>query len=57
LGRGLKFFSLLPMLTKPTLLRQITVSRNFGNEVSEKETVVIKYGPDTAKNPPLTTDH
>jgi hypothetical protein len=39
-SRSLKFFSLLPMLTKAASLRQITDSRAFGNEVSEKETVV-----------------
>jgi hypothetical protein len=38
LRRGLKFFSLVPMLTKAASSRQITDSRNFGNEVSEKKT-------------------
>ncbi len=39
--RRLKFFSLVPILTKATSSRQITISRNFGNEVSEKETVIM----------------
>jgi hypothetical protein len=37
--RGLKFVSLVPILTKAECLRQITVSRNFSNEVSEKKTM------------------
>jgi hypothetical protein len=37
-GRGLKFFSLVPILTKAERIRQITVSRNSGNEVSENRT-------------------
>jgi hypothetical protein len=39
LGRSLKFSSLVPMLTKGASSRQITDSRNFGNEVYEKSTV------------------
>jgi hypothetical protein len=38
-GRSLKFSSLVPMLTKGASSRQITDSRNFGNEVYEKSTV------------------
>jgi hypothetical protein len=37
--RSLKFSSFVPILTKANPSRQITTSRNFGNEVSENETV------------------
>jgi hypothetical protein len=43
-GRSLKFSSLVPMLTKAASPRQITDSRNFGNEVYENATAGNK-GP------------
>jgi hypothetical protein len=43
---GLKFSLMLPILTKAASLRQITVSRNLGNQVSENETEIRDQGPE-----------